>query len=666
MDDRRFDALTRAFARGASRRTAIKGLFGGAVGVAVASTRLNPAGAQRTCTPDTVLADCPLPDTCTTATCEPSGEAYYCAYRTCPGGICCNGVCQTECCDASHCGACETCNGGFCEYACSDCARCEGGACIPKTSGICCGGVWHEGGQCCTVDDCVDPDATFCSSVACQDYLCTVVPECPQGQLCCNYGEEEAYCANCCDDGDCTADACGYCDLYGVCQYTQCCYPERPCPTACHLCATGTCVNTCKEDEECCGEDCVPIGTCCDGWGESCSYDEVAGADNQQSCCDGLLCCDSGKGGHACYECCGDWNCDKGLVCSDGLCVQCGDDSHCGKGEICCSGQCVYGECCSVLPAGVEAAGEVVHVCGPCEACYENWCRSTCDNDEVCCATESGYFECVSESKGCCGLAGDWCEVLAAADNLNGACCDGLNCCYDDKSKSGYCAECCGDWDCEGGYCCGGVCQAECCDDKDCEWGVCISGHCFECRDDSGCGKGETCCDGSCGPWECCGYGDDIHCGDCGWCGENYQCYELAGYGEHCEVVLAADGSPEGNCCHGLVCCEWDKGNVCAECCGDWDCPTGCECDHGVCSCHCGSDYDCPKGTCCCKSGACSVDCCPKPPKPQPKPDAPVTTLPATGSGDTAQSSGLLGAVALGAAAAVFAAKRLRETPTEE
>ena len=110
------------------------------------------------------------------------------------------------------------------------------------------------------------------------------------------------------------------------------------------------------------------------------------------------------------------------------------------------------------------------------------------------------------------------------------------------------------------------------------------------------------------------------------------------------------------------------KGNVCAECCGDWDCPNGCECDHGVCSCHCGSDYDCPKGTCCCKSGACSADCCPKPPKPpkpQPKPDAPVTTLPATGSGDTARSSGLLGVAALGAAA-VLAAKRLRETPSEE
>jgi len=142
--------------------------------------------------------------------------------------------------------------------------------------------------------------------------------------------------------------------------------------------------------------------------------------------------------------------------------------------------------------------------------------------------------------------------------------------------------------------------------------------------------------------------------------------------GESCGLldVAAAHDSPQYDCCDGLVCCEnWNSQYpVCAQCCNDWDCPKGAYCRGGWCEYpdYCDNDKECPKGTCCCKSGACSVDCCPKPPKPQPKPDAPVTTLPATGSGDTAQSSGLLGAVALGAAAAVFAAKRLRETPTEE
>ena len=46
MDDRRFDALTRALARGSSRRTALKGLVGGLLGGAVMTTRLDRAGAQ--------------------------------------------------------------------------------------------------------------------------------------------------------------------------------------------------------------------------------------------------------------------------------------------------------------------------------------------------------------------------------------------------------------------------------------------------------------------------------------------------------------------------------------------------------------------------------------------------------------------------------------------
>ncbi len=118
-------------------------------------------------------------------------------------------------------------------------------------------------------------------------------------------------------------------------------------------------------------------------------------------------------------------------------------------------------------------------------------------------------------------------------------------------------------------------------------------------------------------------------------------------------------------------------GPVCAECCGDWDCPKGAWCHEGWCEWpdHCKDDKECPKGTCCCKDGSCSGKCCDKPhppkppappkpaPAPAPAPAAPVTTLPATGVGDSSDSSGLLGAAALGAAAALFAAKKMRETP---
>ena len=42
-----------------------------------------------------------------------------------------------------------------------------------------------------------------------------------------------------------------------------------------------------------------------------------------------------------------------------------------------------------------------------------------------------------------------------------------------------------------------------------------------------------------------------------------------------------------------------------------------------------------------------------------------MTSLPATGAGPSDEKNGLLGAAALGAAAAVLAAKKMRETPGE-
>ena len=47
----------------------------------------------------------------------------------------------------------------------------------------------------------------------------------------------------------------------------------------------------------------------------------------------------------------------------------------------------------------------------------------------------------------------------------------------------------------------------------------------------------------------------------------------------------------------------------------------------------------------------------------KPAPAAPVTTLPATGAGSNDERNSLLGVTALGAAAALLAAKKLRETP---
>src|SRR5690242_5859203 len=90
MDDRRFDALTRAMAQGSSRRTAIKGLLGGVLGGATLGRTLMPASAQPVCEID---ADCPEPcSVCVQGQCVPICDG--------PDVICCDDICYNgnSCC----------------------------------------------------------------------------------------------------------------------------------------------------------------------------------------------------------------------------------------------------------------------------------------------------------------------------------------------------------------------------------------------------------------------------------------------------------------------------------------------------------------------------------------------------------------------------------------
>ncbi len=353
MDKQKFDALTRAFATGTSRRTAIKGIFGGAAAVAVASTRIGGAGAQGTpCTPATVLDDCVLPDECSTATCEQGvgTEAFFCTYSSdcdancCPGGYC------AECCDASDCeGSCDICDSGVCVSSCNDCQECEGGICADLDDGVCCDGTWVPGGQCCSTGDCLDTAATFCSSVTCSNYLCTVVPECPDDQQCCGYGQEGAYCAECCENSDCyIAGPCSVCEQ-GFCSTPTCCY-DTDCPD-CQVCGeNGECAYLiCELGETCCdGHECVPEADCCKGPGDWCG---VLTADSDQlDCCDGLVCCENWNSqGSVCAQCCNDWDCGKDGWCHEGWCeypTYCDHDKDCPKGTCCCNDGSCSGKCC--------------------------------------------------------------------------------------------------------------------------------------------------------------------------------------------------------------------------------------------------------------------------------------------------------------------------------
>jgi hypothetical protein len=362
MDKVKFDALTRAFATGTSRRTAIKGLFGGAAAVAVAATRLDRAGAQTTCTPETVLDDCLLPDACTVATCERVSDTapYFCAYESLCGETrrCCDGVCS-ECCGDEDCeGGCSFCDSGLCVTACNECQECEGDMCVDLDDGVCCDGTWHPGGQCCNTGDCLEAVATFCSSVTCENHLCTVVPECPDDQQCCGEGAEGAYCAQCCDNEDCyIAGPCSICEQ-GWCTTPECCEHEDC--DGCEVCGQDHMCHPllCDFDETCCdGHACIPVDECCREIGDSCGLLEVSGAwdgSEQLDCCDGLVCCENWNSQYpVCAECCNDWDCPKGAWCNEGWCEfpdLCDHDKDCPKGTCCCKDGSCSGKCCHHHP----------------------------------------------------------------------------------------------------------------------------------------------------------------------------------------------------------------------------------------------------------------------------------------------------------------------------
>ena len=133
----------------------------------------------------------------------------------------------------------------------------------------------------------------------------------------------------------------------------------------------------------------------------------------------------------------------------------------------------------------------------------------------------------------------------------NGDSCVSGNSCYDDGCILGYfcsgiggecleCGSCNEDWDCMSGYrCISGQCEydggaTECCGDWECSGGYCFCGQCmkyacgYECCGDYDCDKGHFCIGGQCvwnnsgfcnDNWNCvCGDFCNFHeCLECGW-----------------------------------------------------------------------------------------------------------------------------------------------------
>jgi hypothetical protein len=173
MENRKFDDLTRSLALGKSRRTVIKGLFGGVVGTIAVAGR--PAYG--------VLA----------------GEPVGCGSDAqCEGDdICCEGVCAAiVCCMADEatnprCPTGTHCFEGYCdpdEVGCGSDEQCAGDE-------ICCEGV------CAAIECCIgdaDPNARCPEGTSCFEGYCD--------EICDIVGCNDGYC--CCNDGSCAYECC--------------------------------------------------------------------------------------------------------------------------------------------------------------------------------------------------------------------------------------------------------------------------------------------------------------------------------------------------------------------------------------------------------------------------------------------------------------------------
>ena len=157
MDGLRIDDVSRALARGASRRAVIKGLVAG-IAAAVGVRSLPPeAAAAATCTSPGPLnycnsdADCCGASLCRGGVCTcPAGQKICqggciastatCGPTQCPAGFrSCGGICKDVSRDVNNCGACGR--------VCGPAKTCSNGQCCPKGT-VFCNGSCKMASQC--------------------------------------------------------------------------------------------------------------------------------------------------------------------------------------------------------------------------------------------------------------------------------------------------------------------------------------------------------------------------------------------------------------------------------------------------------------------------------------------------------------------------------------
>lgn len=415
MDDRGFDALTRALASGTSRRRVLRGLFGLGGGALTSLTVLGADAARRpTPTPkpqrcpgsqvwDDSACVCTSGSACGSACCHPEGAGSD--YSECCDGACCHGRCYGEelCCPRPR---------VFCEptaTCCSDSATCCGElGCLDLTED-----------QCCSDASCPPNSTCNLERLSC---------ECDAGFIDCGSGCIEG---TCCNNDACAPD---------VCYDNDCCHPATCVPGSCgdnipdNCGGTLTCSCTTGVCHE--GQCCTPK-TCLD-------YSNQCGSDFPDDCGGTLTCsCPAGV-------------CHDGHCCSPKSCAdypnQCGNDFNDGCGGTvdcdCATGVCHEGECC--VPETCSSLGDVCgenlnDSCGgtiscPCASgiCYQN----TCCQPKTC-----------ADFPGQCGMSfPDQCGGTVACDCSGGQHCSNGVCVSDIL----YCGPNDDQW-CDDGNCALGV-----------------------------------------------------------------------------------------------------------------------------------------------------------------------------------------------------------------
>ncbi len=268
MDDRRFDALTRSFGRGISRRQVIS-----ALGAAVISSIL-PSGLTSAASCRKAETVCRKNGDCCSGLCSEKDSRGR-SYCICPAGT---ENCKRNCVDPAAAYSSDPNNCGGCGIVCPN-SNCGIGVC---NAGVC--GIGPDsrkvGRSCddsnsCTTNDVCQVDGSCAGSPV----PCTVTePKCQSAT--CNPATGQCETTNfalgtgCADDDRCDGEEA--CDGNGVCVQgtpVTCPTPTDSCKSAICDSTTGLCSEVPKPDLTACGAFGIPNGYCCSGLCSQCCGD---------------------------------------------------------------------------------------------------------------------------------------------------------------------------------------------------------------------------------------------------------------------------------------------------------------------------------------------------------------------------------------------------------